>query len=229
MTVARWQAPQPSHPGVEAAELQRHVNAGRLAASVSHEVMSALGVVQTELGFLCDLMSGSLHSNDARSMADDARTAMSRAVQRVAAVVSLARARPCEVAKVDVKEAIGAAIFELDARLSAFTLVRDLQAVPLALADRGSLLQTLVTALLDAADVTPVRGRIVVGLRSEGSQVLVTIEDQGPAPLSIANASDRPNTTLSISRAVVRSFGGELTISFGPMGGRRVAIRLPAA
>jgi C4-dicarboxylate-specific signal transduction histidine kinase len=230
MSVAgRWPAPETSHPDAEAAELQRHVNAGRLAASVSHEVMSALGVVQTELGFLCDLMDSAQQSTEARSMADDARTAMSRAVQRVAAVVSLARARPTEIGAIDVKEALGAAIFELDARLTAYTLVRDLQPVPLVAADRGSLLQTLVSTLLDAADATPIRGRIGVGLRTEGSQVLVTIEDQGPAPLSIANAGDRSISALGISRTVVRSFGGELSVSFGPMGGRRVSLRLPPA
>ncbi|HEX4386476.1 MAG TPA: hypothetical protein VH083_26155 [Myxococcales bacterium] len=229
MSVAgRWAASDGALPQGEAAELQRHVNAGRLAASVSHEVMSALGVVQTELGFLCDLMDGPPRPGQAREVADDARTAMSRAVQRVAAVLSLARARPGGIAQVDVKEAVGAALFELDSRLSAHSVVRDFHSVPMALADRGALLQTLVSVLLDAADATPVRGRIVVTLRTEGSQVLVMIEDQGPAPMAPDAVAERIHTPVWISRSVARSFGGELTISFGPLGGRKVSLRLPA-
>ena len=229
MSVAsRWAAPEAALPQGEATELQRHVNAGRLAASVSHEVMSALGVVQTELGFLCDLMDAPQKQGQAREVADDARTAMSRAVQRVAAVLSLARARPAGIGPVDVKEAVGAALFELDSRLSAHSVVRDFHSVPMALADRGALLQTLVSVLLDAADATPVRGRIVVTLRSEGSQVLVTIEDQASSHSPAEVSTERVHTPVWISRSVARSFGGELTVSFGPHGGRRVSLRLPA-
>jgi signal transduction histidine kinase len=217
----RWPAPDPSPPAAEVAELQRHVNAGRLAAAVSHEVMSALGVVQSELGYLCDLMGGAFRSAEDRSMAVEARAAMSSAVQRVAAVVSLARARPCEIGPVDVKEMVNAAIFELDARLRGFAIVRDLRSVPLALADRGALLQTLVSLLLDAADATPGRGQIRIGLRPEGSDIVVTIEDEGPAPHSDA--------ALGLARAVVRAFGGELTVSAAAEPGRRLSLRLPAA
>lgn len=227
-SAGRWAAPEAVLPQSEVAELQRHVNAGRLAAAVSHEVMSALGVVQTELGFLCDLMDGPLRLEQAREVADDARAAMSRAVQRVAAVISLARARPVGVAAVDVKEALGAALFELDCRLSAHSVVRDFQSVPLAMADRGGLLQTLVSLLLDAADTTPVRGRIAVSLRAEGTQVLVTIEDQGPLPLAPDVVTERIHTPVWISRSVAHSFGGELTVSYGPISGRRVSLRLPA-
>jgi C4-dicarboxylate-specific signal transduction histidine kinase len=227
LSAPRRAALEAAFPQAEAAELQRHVNAGRLAASVSHEVMSALGVVQTELGFLCDLMEGPPKPGQAREVADDARTAMSRAVQRVAAVLSLARARPAGIGEVDVKEAVGAALFELDSRLSAHSVVRDFQSVPLALADRGALLQTLVSVLLDAADATPVRGRIVVALRSEGSQVVATVEDQGSSAPVGDEGIERAHTPVWISRSVARSFGGDLTVSFGG-GGRRVSLRLQA-
>jgi len=226
MTYASRSWPEAALPQSEATELQRHVNAGRLAASVSHEVMSALGVVQTELGFLCDLMDGPPKPREAREVADDARSAMSRAVQRVAAVLSLARARPVAMGPVDVKEAVGAALFELEARLSAYSIVRDFHSVPQVLADRGALLQTLVSVLLDAADATPVRGRIAVVLRVEGAQVIVSVTDEGrPAA---QEAPDGRGTPVWISRNVARSFGGDLTVSFDPSGRRRVSLRLPA-
>ncbi|HEY2028239.1 MAG TPA: ATP-binding protein [Myxococcales bacterium] len=226
MTYASRSWPEAALPQGEATELQRHVNAGRLAASVSHEVMSALGVVQTELGFLCDLMDGPTKPGQAREVADDARSAMSRAVQRVAAVLSLARARPVAVGPVDVKEAVGAALFELEARLSAHTIVREFQPVPQVLADRGALLQTLVSVLLDAADATPPRGRIGVTLRTDGGQVIVSVADDGRA--APAHQDDGRGTPVWISRNVARSFGAELTVSFDPSGRRRVSLRLPS-
>jgi C4-dicarboxylate-specific signal transduction histidine kinase len=190
--------------------------------------MSALGVVQTELGFLCDLMEGPPKQGHARELADDARTAMSRAVQRVAAVLSLARPRPPGIGPVDVREAVGAALFELDSRLSTHSVVRELHAVPMALADRGALLQTLVSVLLDAADATPRRGSILVCLRNERSHVVVTIDDPGSEPQP-SDPDVQPRAPAWISRSVARSFGGELTVSRGPLGGRRVSLRLLAA
>lgn len=209
-----------------AADLQRYANAGRLAASVSHELLSALGVAQTDVGYLCDLLA-KLEADpdrDLRDAADDARAAIARAVSRIAAVLSLARPRRGEVAPLDVREVIGAALFDLDARLASYTVVRELQQSPFALAERGALLQVLVSLLLDAADATPQRGRIGVRLRAQGDSVLVSIDDEGPSPISPESLAEQP--PLRICRDVVRSFGGDLMTGAGPLGGRLVTIRL---
>jgi C4-dicarboxylate-specific signal transduction histidine kinase len=207
-------------------ELQRFVNAGRLAAAVSHELLGALGVAQTDVGFLCDLFDAPERRSDLREAAQDARAAITRAVGRIAAVLSLARARGGQVAPLDVKEVIGAALFDLDARLGNYTLVRDFQAAPFALAERGALLQTLVSVLLDAADSTPPRGRIGLSLRAEDGRVLVAVDDAGPSPLAPEKLAGREGSPLWICRGVVRSFGGELTTAQGPLGGKRVTVAL---
>src|SRR5437879_8539828 len=171
-------------PVEEAAEVQRFANAGRLEASVSHDLLSALGVAQTDIGFLCDLLAKIEPQRDMRDAAEDARAAIARAVSRIAAVLSLARPRHGEVAPLDVREVIGAALFDLDVRLSGYTVVRDLQQTPFARAERGGLLQTIVSLLLDAADATPQRGRIDIMLRSQGDPVTVVVDDEGPSPLA---------------------------------------------
>ena len=222
MTVARKTAerelPAPGGGG----DLQRFANAGRLAASVSHELLTALGVAQTDVGFLCDLLDHEdLRRRDLRDAAEDARAAIGRAVSRIAAVLSLARQRSGEIAGVDVKEVIGAALFDLDARLASFTVLRDLQTVPFARAERGALLQALVSLLLDAADASGPRGRIGVSLRAQGELVILAVDDEGP--LSIA-----PDARLAICRDAVESFGGELSTGSSPLGGRRVVLQLRA-
>jgi C4-dicarboxylate-specific signal transduction histidine kinase len=98
----------------------------------------------------------------------------------------------------------------------------------MALADRGALLQTLVSVLLDAADATPHRGSILVCLRNETSHVVVTIDDPGSEPQP-SDPDVQRRAPAWISRSVARSFGGELTVSRGPLGGRRVSLRLLAA
>jgi C4-dicarboxylate-specific signal transduction histidine kinase len=209
-----------------AAEVQRFANAGRLAASVSQDLLSALGVAQTDVGFLCDLLEQRERQRDMRETVEDARAAISRAVSRISAVLSVARPRRGEVVALDVREVIGAALFDLEARLSAFSVALDMDKVPLALAERGGLLQSLASLLLDAADNSPQRGRIVVGLRYAEGQIAIAIDDEGPAPLSAETLPDHEGTPLWLCRNVVRSFGGELSVSQGVLGGRRVVVRL---
>jgi C4-dicarboxylate-specific signal transduction histidine kinase len=214
------------HPRDGAADLQRFVNAGRLASALSQDLLSALGVAQTDVGFLCELFDQPDRRRDLRQTAEDARVAISRAVSGIAAVISLARKRESTVGPIDVKEVISAALFDLDARLANYTLQHQLEPVPFALAERGALLQTLVSALFEAADATPVRGRIGLTLQHEGGFVVACIDDEGPSPIAPELLADRVHSPLWICRSVVRSFGGDLLIGQGPLGGKRVTIKL---
>jgi len=231
MTLAgkRLSLPARELAAAPAADLQRFINAGRLAASIAHDLLSAIGVAQTDVGFVCDQLESGPPIKAAphvRDAAHDARAAITRAISRVNSVLSLARSRRGKIAPLEVCEVIGAALFELDARLAAFAVSTDLSAAPFALAERGALLQTLVSLLLDAAEASPPRGRIAVSLRAEAGGVVIDIDDEGAAPISPESLPDREVTPLWLSRNVVRSFGGELTASLGPLGGRRVSVRL---
>jgi len=143
MTVARHTAAREVDrelPVDDAADVQRFANAGRLAASVSHDLMSALGVAQSDIAFICELLTEADRHRETGQAAEDARAAIARAVSRVSAVLSLARPRRGQVAPLDLREVIGAALFDLDARLAGYTLMRDLQPVPFARAERGALI-----------------------------------------------------------------------------------------
>ena len=90
------------------------------------------------------------------------------------------------------------------------------------------MLQTIVSLLLDAADATPQRGCISITLRGQGEMVIVSIDDEGPSPLSPEMLAEWPHSPLWTCRNVVRSFGGELVAGLGPLGGRRVTLQLQA-
>lgn len=229
MTVRRTAALSPPRERVAdgAAELQRFANAGRLASAVARDLLTALGVAQTDVGFLRELLDQPERRVDLRLAADDARAALTRAVARISAVLSLARERKGEVAPLDVNEVIRAALFDLEPRLSACTLVANLEPVPFALAERGALLQTLVSVLLDAADSTPAHGRIVIKLRAESGWVLISIDDEGPSPIAPESLAYRVGSPLWICRNVLRAFGGELLAGQGQLCGKRVTLKLP--
>src|SRR5438128_1540712 len=98
------------------ADLQRFVNAGRLAGATAHDALAALGLAQNDVAFLCQLLEEQGErsaSAEVREAAENARDAVSRAVGRMAAVLSLARPRPANVASVELREVIGAALFDL--------------------------------------------------------------------------------------------------------------------
>jgi C4-dicarboxylate-specific signal transduction histidine kinase len=219
----------PEREPAAAADLQRFVNAGRLAAGTAQEALSALGLAQDDVAFLCQLLeegSARASGREIEDAAAHARRAVSQAVARMAAMLSLARPRPAELARLDVREVIGAALFDLESRLSAYSVAVDMDKVPPARAERGGLLQSVASLLLDAADNSPQRGRIVVALRFVEGEIAIAIDDEGPAPLSPETLADREGTSLWICRGVVRSFGGELSVSQGVLGGRHVVVRL---
>jgi C4-dicarboxylate-specific signal transduction histidine kinase len=226
---AKQRAGRPKRePPAPATDLQRFVNAGRLAAGTAQDALAALGLAQHDVAFLCQLLEEgkSPATGDVREAAEGARAAVGRAVGRMAAVLSLARPRQADITPIDVREVIGAALFDLEARLAGFSLSAELGTAPLAMADRGGLLQTFASLLLDAADNSPPRGRIAVTLQTLDGHLVVAIEDEGPAPLSPESLPDREGTPLWLCRNVVRSFGGELAVSQGNRGGRRVTLRL---
>src|SRR2546426_8741213 len=92
----------PEREPAEAGDLQRFVNAGRLAASTAQDALTALGLAQNDVAFLCQLLeekSAGPQGDEVRDAAEHARSAVSQAVARMAAVLSLARPRPAKPAR----------------------------------------------------------------------------------------------------------------------------------
>ena len=214
--------------GADALDLQRFANAGRLAAAVSEELLSALGMADTDVGLLSELLPGEQRA-DLCDAAADARSSLSRAAANVAAVLSVARPRRDEVAAVRVAEVVEAALFDLEGRLAGLTVLRALDEEARALAHRGALLQSLVSLLLDAADSAHPRGCIAMSVQRRDGGVALIVEDDGPAPLAPESLAGRVDSPLFVCRNVLRSFGADLSAEIGPMGGRQVTVLLRGA
>jgi signal transduction histidine kinase len=111
--------------------------------------------------------------------------------------------------------------------------------------DRDRLVQVVVNLLGNALKFAPAgRGQVRVGLRRDGEDYVVTVDDNGPGVGAQHRAQifekffqanetlkDRPKGTglgLTICHQIVDHFGGEIWVEEGELGGARFAIRLKA-
>ena len=226
MSVARRRAIAPVRDAPaesSALELQRYANVGRALAAMSDELLRSIGLAQSDVAFLCDALPAGEETGP------NAQSSMARAAANVASLLSLARPRQPRVAEVSLGEVVEAALLDLGACLHGLSIDKDLQPDAHALADRGSLLQSLVSLLLDAGDAARARGRIRIEARREGDECVLRVEDDGPSPLQPESLPERANTPLGICRNVLRSFGADLSAGIGSLGGRQITVRLRAA
>ena len=226
----------------EMAELQRFANAGRLVASVAHEIRNALGAAHAGLSFLASSLSGP-ETSELSTAANEARESIDRALAASRNVLDLVRGKPGVLAPVSAAKVVPRAQQTVGSRLAGgIRLELDLEPVPPVAADESGLHQALVNVLLNAIDASPLgNGRLRISVRQSEERVQIAIADNGPGippelrdrlfqPLVSGNVQ-RGGTGLglSISRAIIRSLGGEMQADAGPLGGAEFTIALSVA
>lgn len=109
--------------------------------------------------------------------------------------------------------------------------------------DPPRFIEALANVLDNAIKFSPERSAVEVAIQSQGSQVLITIDDEGPGiPLSereavfekFAHVSTQLHQGglglgLSIARDIVKLHRGAIWVEGRPSGGTRIVIRLPLA
>ena len=101
----------------------------------------------------------------------------------------------------------------------------------------GKVAQVLLNLLLNAMDAVPLNGKIRLVMARRGADCMVTVEDNGPG-VSVADRerifapfhSGKEGGTglgLLISRKIVESYGGTLTVHDSAMGGAAFEMVLP--
>jgi len=229
LEAAGWSGPSIN----EAAELQRFANAGRLVASVAHEMRNALAVAHANLVYL----SGSLSSSESRALAsaaDEAREAIDRALASSRSVIELVHSKTAAPQRVAPAKLVKRALETVGSRLAGRVRVElELEPVPAVVADECRLHQVLVTLLLNAVEATPsAQGHLRVVIKQQGGAVRMAVSDNRTVLQTAGGAAsglDADGLGLCIARAIVRASGGELSASAGELGGAEFAISLPAA
>lgn len=117
---------------------------------------------------------------------------------------------------------------------------RDFVEVPPVLARPDELIQVWTNLVQNALQAMDFRGTLTVGVRPEGGQVVVTVDDTGPGVpeadrdrvFQLFYTTKKPGSGtglgLGIAQRIVVAHGGTIAVDEAPGGGARFTVRLPA-
>jgi nitrogen-specific signal transduction histidine kinase len=214
--------------------------AGQMAASLAHEIRSplaaALGAIQLVR------MPGCSHKRD--EVLGRLETELSRMNRTLSDYLSLARPRDPQAPElIDVSAPLSEVEFFLrgEARLHnvdfAISVPRD-QIVAVN-AEPDALKQVFLNIGKNAFEAMPDGGQLRISLRRVGLTASIEFHDTGPGiPVELRSQVFRPFFTtkvngtglgLAVSRSIIRSMGGEITVEDSHSPGTKVVIQLPLA
>ncbi|MFO0647092.1 MAG: PAS domain S-box protein [Polyangiales bacterium] len=228
------------------AQTERLASIGLLAAGVAHEINNPLAYALLNLERVSEQLGATLDPDEVRKSVEDAVDGARRVQRIVRDLKTFAGSLQDEVARVDVRTAIDAAL-KLSANELRFRarVVRDLGEVPPVRVNEARLTQVLLNLLMNAAHALPEgdasHHEVRVTARAVGSEVRIEVHDDGAgiAPENIAKLFDPFFTTrapghgtglgLSICHSIVSSFGGRIEVESALGKGSTFSVVLPAA
>ncbi|WP_412479018.1 sensor histidine kinase [Azonexus sp. IMCC34839] len=219
---------------------------GQMATGITHEMSQPLGAIQTLSANAAEFM----RRGDAAT-AEKNLAIVGQLAEQMGGIIgplkTFARKSPAVPSAVDVARAVDAALFLFDQRLRKHNVVvdKDFGSEPLiAWCDANRLQQVLVNLIGNAIDAmadSAQRRLQFVASRSSGQRIALFVSDTGSGfdDAALARLFEPFFTTkqpgeglglgLTISRDILRDFGGDLLAAPAPEGGARFTILLPTA
>jgi two-component system NtrC family sensor kinase len=221
---------------------ERLATVGRLAAGLAHEIGNPLSAV---VG-LCDLAQDDTSTDAERR---DFVTRIKREAERIHRVITdlLTYARPGRKGASEVPGSVAEAVEQVRALLGPQKALQGLdlrieldRALPRVVLPDGELVQVVLNLVMNAADACQQTGRVLVKAERGGQGVLLSVEDDGPGvAVAVRDSLFEPFVTtkevgrgtglgLSVSRGLVESAGGTISLDKTYAPGARFIIDLPA-
>jgi two-component system NtrC family sensor kinase len=216
---------------------------GSLLAGVAHELNNPLSIVLGHALMLKEATSGTAYAD----RADKIGLAAERCARIVRSFLAMARQQELQTRPIDLADVVTdvLALLAYDLRSSGVDAECDFPpGLPMVLGDPDRLhqvLANLVTNARQALETTPAPRRIALSARREGDTVELSVADNGPGvPARIRSRLFDPFFTtkavgsgtgigLAVSRGIVESHGGSLTLAADGGAGARFVVRLPVA
>lgn len=211
---------------------------GEMAAAMSHEVRTPLGILRSSAQLL--LREPTL-SEEGKEVCGFIISETERLNKLVTTLVDSARPRAPEFSATDIAELAQqcTGMLRAQAERKRITLNCEGSAGCIAACDAEQITQVILNLLLNAIQVLPEAGRIDISVKPQGEHILLTVADDGPGipPEQREQVFDPFFTQrsggiglgLSIVRQIVAAHHGEISVGVSALQGAEFRLRLPLA
>jgi two-component system NtrC family sensor kinase len=225
----------------------RLVSLGRMAAGVAHEINNPLAAIGEMAGLMEDLiddefLAKSKHGKLFLENVNKIQQSVDRTRGITHRMLGFARRMEPHQDTFDVNDVVAETLsfIEREASFRGVELIRDLDSeLPMIKSDRSQLQQVLLNLANNALDAVADGGRILVSSRSDGDDVVLTVEDNGcgiPSELhdrifdpffTTKAPGEGTGLGLSVCHTIVKGLEGRLTFESTPNLGTVFKVRLP--
>lgn len=209
---------------------------GEMAAAMSHEVRTPLGIMRSSADVL--LREPQL-SKDGREVLGFIISETERLNKLVSTLIDAATPRTPNFAPVDLTQLINRVIALLQSQAQAKQIAITFSETELMTiwADQDQMTQVLMNLLMNAIQILSPQGKIELGLVKQEQSMVLTVSDNGPG-IQVQDQAQvfEPFFTqrtggvglgLAVVRQIVHSHRGEITYRNGAMGGAEFTMVLP--
>lgn len=211
---------------------------GEMAAAMSHEVRTPLGILRSSADLL--LREPKL-SKEGREVLGFVISETERLNKLVSSLIDAARPRALVLANFNLIEMISNAIALLSSQAKAknVQLIFNQAGAIEIVADKDQMTQVMMNLLMNAIQILPENGRVEVNVQDEKDFIQIEVLDDG-AGISAENQAQifEPFFTqraggvglgLAVVRQIVQAHGGEITYQTSRYNGAQFTVTLPKA
>ncbi len=209
---------------------------GEMAAAMSHEVRTPLGILRSSAQVL--LREPNI-SEEGREVCGFIISETERLNKLVSALIDSARPRLPDFKHTDLAELAQqcVAMLRMQAENKKIELICEANEKAIALCDVEQITQVLLNLLLNAIQVLQDNGKIILKVTSSINQVLITVSDNGPGiPVEHRNQVFEPffskrrggiGLGLAIVKQIVMANHGNISVHQSNLGGAEFRLQLP--
>ena len=209
---------------------------GEMAAAMSHEVRTPLGIMRSS----ADVLLREPHlSKDGREVLGFIISETERLNKLVSTLIDAARPRTPNFAPIDLTQLIYRvmALLQSQAQAKQISITFTETEVMTVWADQDQMTQVLMNLLMNAIQILPPQGKVILRLEKLENNMVLTVSDNGPG-IRVSDQAQvfEPFFTqraggvglgLAVVRQIVHSHRGEITYRNSVMGGAEFTMVLP--